>query len=58
MNNLLTLQDNHVEEFLQYHGHEFFSIEKFLQDIVERVMSEMLSKIEFTVDNASGTTVK
>ena len=56
MNNLLTLQDNHVEEFLQYHGHEFFlGIEKFLQDIVERVMSEMLSKIEFNVDNTSGT---
>jgi len=56
MNNLLTLQDNHVEEFLQYHGHEFFlGIEKFLEDIVERVMSKMLSKIEFTVDNASGT---
>ena len=56
VNNLLTLQDNHVEEFLQYHGHEFFlGIEKFLQDIVERVMSEMLSKIEFNVDNTSGT---
>ena len=26
MNNLLTLQDNHVEEFLQYHGHDFFLV--------------------------------
>ena len=24
MNNLLTLQDNHVEEFLLYHGEAFF----------------------------------
>tara|TARA_R100001015_G_C4623176_1_gene180870 strand:- start:1084 stop:1773 length:690 start_codon:yes stop_codon:yes gene_type:complete len=56
MNNLLTLQDNHVEEFLQYHGHDFFlGIEKFLEDIVERVMSQMLSKLEFNVDNTSGT---
>ncbi len=56
VNNLLTLQDNHVEEFLQFHGHEFFlGIEKFLEDIVERVMSEMLSKLEFNVDNTSGT---
>ena len=56
MNNLLTLQDNHVEEFLQYHGHEFFlGIEKFLEDIVERVMSQMLSKLEFNVDNTSGS---
>ena len=56
MNNLLTLQDNHVEEFFQYHGHDFFlGIEKFLEDIVERVMSQMLSKLEFTVDNASNS---
>ena len=56
VNNLLTLQDNHVEEFLQFHGYEFFlGIEKFLEDIVERVMSEMLSKLEFNVDNTSGT---
>ena len=56
MNNLLTLQDNHVEEFLQYHGHDFFlGIEKFLEDIVERVMSQMLAKLEFNLDNTSGT---
>jgi hypothetical protein len=56
VNNLLTLQDNHVEEFLQFHGHEFFlGIEKFLEDIVERVMSQMLSKLEFNVDNTSGS---
>ena len=56
MNNLLTLQDNHVEEFFQYHGHDFFlGVEKFIEDIVERVMSQMLSKLEFVVDNASNS---
>ena len=38
MNNLLTLQDNHVEEFLLYHGEAFFSAyEKLLEDVIERV---------------------
>lgn len=56
MNNLLTLQDNHVEEFFQYHGHDFFlGIEKFIEDIVERVMSQMLSKLEFTIDTVGNS---
>jgi len=29
VNNLLTLQDNHVEEFFQYHGEAFLSISSF-----------------------------
>ena len=48
MNNLLTLQDNHVEEFFQYHGPEFLTaLEKLIEDVTERVMSQMLCKLEF-----------
>jgi hypothetical protein len=46
--NLLTLQDNHVEEFLKYHGVDFFTaIEQLMEDVMERVMSQMLVKLEF-----------
>tara|TARA_R110000824_G_scaffold140134_6_gene305734 strand:+ start:602 stop:1303 length:702 start_codon:yes stop_codon:yes gene_type:complete len=56
INNLLTLQDNHVEEFFQYHGEAFFTtFEKMLEDIMERVMSQMLSKLEMTLDTTQGT---
>ena len=35
MNNLLTLQDNHVEEFFQYHGEAFLtSFEKMMEDVM------------------------
>ena len=34
MNNLLTLQENHVEEFFQYHGPEFMNaLEKLMEDV-------------------------
>ena len=49
VNNLLSLQDNHVEEFFQYHGEEFITtIEKMMEDTVERVVSQMLSKLSFS----------
>jgi len=55
MNNLLTLQDNHVEEFLLYHGDAFFtSYEKLLEDVIERVMSKMLTKLHFKLDATQG----
>jgi len=55
MNNLLTLQDNHVEEFLLYHGEAFFtSYEKLLEDVIERVMSQMLSKLHFKLEATQG----
>ena len=58
MNNLLTLQDNHVEEFLLYHGEAFFSAyEKLLEDVIERVMSKMLTKLHFKLDAAQGDIV-
>jgi len=54
VNNLLTLQENHVEEFFQYHGEEFLaSLEKLIEDVVQRVVSKMLSKLEFTLDATS-----
>ena len=54
MNNLLTLQENHVEEFFQYHGENFFnSLEKLMEDVIERVVSQMLVKLKF-VSNSNG----
>jgi len=53
MNNLLSLQDNHVEEFFQYHGEQFLTaLEKLMEDVIERVVSQMLAKLSFS---ASGT---
>tara|TARA_R110002012_G_scaffold313275_1_gene524752 strand:+ start:985 stop:1644 length:660 start_codon:yes stop_codon:yes gene_type:complete len=54
VNNLLTLQENHVEEFFQYHGEDFLqAFEKMMEDVVQRVVSEMLAKLEFSLDPAS-----
>ena len=51
MNNLLTLQENHVEEFFQYHGPEFMkALEKLMEDVVQRVVSDMLSNLEFVMN--------
>ena len=42
VNNLLSLQDNHVEEFFQYHGEKFLTaLEKLMEDVTERVVSKM-----------------
>jgi hypothetical protein len=55
MNNLLTLQENHVEEFFQYHGVDFLqAFEKLMEDVVERVVSQMLIKLEFDSGGSSG----
>ena len=54
VNNLLTLQENHVEEFFQYHGEHFLAaMEKLFEDIIERVVSQMLMKMKF-VSNTNG----
>ena len=56
VNNLLSLQDNHVEEFFQYHGEQFLtSLEKLMEDVVQRVVSQMLAKLAFTSNGASIT---
>jgi len=53
-NNLLTLQENHVEEFFQYHGEPFLTaFEKMMEDVVTRVVSQMLVKMKF-VSNTNG----
>tara|TARA_B100001094_G_scaffold331585_1_gene400451 strand:- start:10987 stop:11697 length:711 start_codon:yes stop_codon:yes gene_type:complete len=53
-NNLLTLQENHVEEFFQYHGEPFLSaFEKMMEDVMTRVVSQMLVKMKF-VSNTNG----
>jgi hypothetical protein len=55
VNNLLTLQENHVEEFFQYHGEDFMvAIEKLLEDVVQRVVSQMLGDLEFSLDTNTG----
>jgi len=49
VNNLLSLQDNHVEEFFQYHGEMFLTaLEKLMEDVTERVVSQMLAKLSFS----------
>ena len=49
VNNLLSLQDNHVEEFFQYHGEMFLNaFEQLMEDVIERVVSQMLAKLSFT----------
>ena len=55
MNNLLTLQENHVEEFFQYHGVDFMTaLEKLMEDVVERVVSQMLVKLQLKAEGTSG----
>ena len=53
MNNLLTLQENHVEEFFYYHGENFLiAFEKLLEDVMERVVGQMLPKMKFITGDA------
>ena len=48
VNNLLSLQDNHVEEFFQYHGEMFLTaLEQLMEDVVQRTVSDMLGKLSF-----------
>ena len=55
VNNLLTLQENHVEEFFQYHGEDFLAaFEKMMEDVVQRVVSQMLGDLEFSLDTNTG----
>lgn len=54
VNNLLSLQDNHVEEFFQYHGEAFLTtFEKLMEDVTERVVSQMLAKLSFVTEGAN-----
>jgi len=56
VNNLLSLQENHVEEFFQYHGEQFLTaLEQLMEDVIERVVSQMLSKLAFTTSGGNIT---
>lgn len=56
VNNLLSLQENHVEEFFQYHGEMFLTaMEQLMEDVIQRVVSDMLSKLAFTNSGGSIT---
>lgn len=58
MNNLLTLQENHVEDFFQYHGESFLrSLEKLIEDIVKRAVSQMLVKLEFSQSSSGNLSI-
>ena len=58
MNNLLTLQENHVEDFFQYHGEAFLgALEQLLEDVIERVLGQMLPKLQFTADTSGNLNV-
>ena len=56
VSNLLSLQENHVEEFFQYHGQQFFAaLEQLMEDVVARSVSQMLTQLVFVQDSTSGT---
>jgi hypothetical protein len=58
MNNLLTLQENHVEDFFQYHGESFLrSLEKLIEDTVQRAVSQMLVKLEFSQSSSGNLSI-
>ena len=57
-NNLLTLQENHVEEFFTYHGVEFLgALEQLMEDVTERVVSRMLKELKFVSSTSGEITV-
>ena len=52
MNNLLTLQENHVEDFFQYHGEAFLSaLAQLVGDVVNKTVSEILTNLAFVTSN-------
>jgi|21_taG_2_1085346.scaffolds.fasta_scaffold01819_6 hypothetical protein len=58
MNNLLTLQENHVEDFFQYHGESFLrTLEKLIEDTVQRAVSQMLVKLEFSQSSSGNLSI-
>ncbi len=53
MNNLLTLQENHVEDFFQYHGEAFLAaLDKLIEDAVERSVSKVLVNLKFNTQSS------
>ena len=57
-NNLLTLQENHVEDFFQYHGEAFLTaLAQLMTDVVERVVSETLVNLSFETSSNGAITL-
>tara|TARA_B100001250_G_scaffold165816_1_gene142712 strand:- start:1590 stop:2318 length:729 start_codon:yes stop_codon:yes gene_type:complete len=57
-NNLLTLQENHVEEFFTYHGEMFLSaLEQLMEDVIERVVSRTLKELKFQTSSSGEITI-
>ena len=53
MNNLLTLQENHVEDFFQYHGEAFLAaFDKLIEDAVERSVSRVIGNLKFNTQSS------
>ena len=53
MNNLLTLQENHVEDFFQYHGEAFLAaLDKLIEDAVSRSVSRLLTHLKFSTQSS------
>lgn len=53
MNNLLTLQENHVEDFFQYHGEAFLAaLDKLIEDAVQRSVSKVISNLKFNTQSS------
>ncbi len=58
MNNLLTLQENHVEDFFQYHGEAFLAaLAQLMTDTVEKVLGQMLPQLAFVTNNNGDITM-
>ena len=58
MNNLLTLQENHVEDFFQYHGEAFLTaLAQLMTDVTEKVVSEILTNLAFVTSNNGNLTL-
>lgn len=58
MNNLLTLQENHVEDFFQYHGDAFLTaLAQLMTDTMEKVLGQMLPQLEFETSNTGKLTI-
>jgi len=58
MNNLLTLQENHVEDFFQYHGEAFLTaLAQLMEDTIQKVLGQMLPQLAFNSDNTGNLTL-
>tara|TARA_R110002020_G_scaffold52438_6_gene147374 strand:+ start:1677 stop:2369 length:693 start_codon:yes stop_codon:yes gene_type:complete len=58
MNNLLTLQENHVEDFFQYHGEAFLAaMDKLIEDAVSRSVGNLLTNLKFNTQSSGEITL-